>query len=332
MTSNQAVRPACEPLRLAAGPVFACSGQGSQRPGMGADLMDVPEVAAVFECASDVFGLDVAALCSEQGDPSALNDTRSAQAAIATLSIAVGRALRSRGVEPSALVGFSLGQVSALALSGMLTDEQALSLVSVRARLMGEAADANPGAMSALLKADEDAVEALVSQCAQGEVLVAANFNCPGQIVVSGSVGAIGRAEEAWAARGGRFSRLSTSGAFHSPLMGDALEPFSAYLENVAFCEPCVPLICNVDARPLSASTVRDHLARHLVSAVRFSQSIDLLSASGASSYVEVGFGGVLTGLIRRIDKDAARMCVQDRASFDDCLALAAQGAFAGRG
>ncbi|WP_124061510.1 ACP S-malonyltransferase [Gordonibacter sp. Marseille-P4307] len=326
MTFNRAAQPACEPFRLAAGPVFACSGQGAQRSGMGADMMGIPEVSEVFECASDVFGVDVATLCA-CGDAAALNDTRNAQAAIATLSIAIGRALQARGVVPSAFVGFSLGQVSALALSGMLTDERALSVASVRARLMGEAADANPGAMTALLKAEEDAVAQLVSRCAQEEVLVAANFNCPGQIVISGSVGAIERAEAAWAASGGRFSRIPTSGAFHSPLMADAVAPFSSYLESVEFCEPSAPLICNVDASPLSASTVRDHLALHLVSAVRFSQSIRLLSDSGAASYVEVGFGGVLAGLIRRIDKDAQRMCVQDRASFDSCLALLAQSA-----
>ncbi len=149
MTFNRAAQPACEPLRLAAGPVFACSGQGAQRSGMGADMMGIPEVNEVFECASDVFGVDVATLCA-CGDAAALNDTRNAQAAIATLSIAIGRALQARGVVPSAFAGFSLGQVSALALSGMLTDERALSVASVRARLMGEAADANPGAMTAL--------------------------------------------------------------------------------------------------------------------------------------------------------------------------------------
>ena len=230
------------PAIAAGSPVFLCSGQGSQKPGMGADLMDVPEVAEVFSCASDVLGFDVADLVLH-AEPDVLNDTRNAQPAICVLSVAVACALEARGVEPAAVLGFSLGQVSALAVSGMLSVEATFSLVKERSRLMAEAAAEHPGAMSALLKADEESVAALCDECAQGEALVPANYNCPGQIVVAGAPAAVERVEAAWAASGKRFSRLATSGAFHSPLMASAAESMAAYLANVEFAEPRIPLI-----------------------------------------------------------------------------------------
>ncbi|HIY82537.1 MAG TPA: ACP S-malonyltransferase [Candidatus Rubneribacter avistercoris] len=297
-----------------------CSGQGAQKPGMGADLMDVPEVAETFSCASDVLGFDVADLVLN-AEPATLDDTRNAQPALCALSVGIARALMARGVEPAAVLGFSLGQVSALAVSGMLSAEATFAFVGERARLMAEAAAARPGAMSALLKADEEAVRALCDECAQDEVLVPANFNCPGQIVVAGAPAAVERAEQAWAAAGKRFSRLATSGAFHSPLMAEAADGLAAYLEGVEFFEANVPLICNVDAAPLSAADAREHLVRHLTSPVRFQQSVEALAAAGADAFAEVGFGGVLANLVKRIDKGAARSCVQDRASLNACAA-----------
>ena len=311
-------------LSVSAGaPVFLCSGQGAQKPGMGADLMDVPEVAETFSCASDVLGFDVADLVLN-AEPATLDDTRNAQPALCALSVGIARALMARGVEPAAVLGFSLGQVSALAVSGMLSAEATFAFVGERARLMAEAAAARPGAMSALLKADEEAVRALCDECAQDEVLVPANFNCPGQIVVAGAPAAVERAEQAWAAAGKRFSRLATSGAFHSPLMADAAAGLDAYLEDVAFSKARIPLVCNVDAAPLAAADAREHLVRHLTSPVRFQQSVEALAASGADTFVEAGFGGVLANLVKRIDKAATRACVQDRESFDDFLAAQA--------
>ena len=314
-------------LRLGSGEVFMCSGQGSQKPGMGADLLDIPEVAQVFSCASDVFGFDAAALVAH-APAVELDDTRKAQAAVCTLSVAIARALMAHGARPTALLGFSLGQIGALALAGMVSDEVAFSIVRERSGFMAEAARENPGAMSALLKADDESVAALCAECARGDVLVPANYNCPGQIVVSGTVAAVSRAEEVWAARGGRFSRLAASGAFHSPLMEPAVAPFSAFIESVRFEEPEVPLICNVDARPLSAADAPAHLAAHLTHPVRFSASVEFLIRAGACEFVETGFGGVLANLVRRIDKNTVRACVQDRASLDAFLAARATRPF----
>ena len=300
--------------------VFMASGQASQKPGMGVSLFGVPEVKASLECASDVFGRDIAALVNSEGDEAQaqLNETRNAQVAIAALSIGIGRALMARGITPDALLGFSLGQISALALADMLTDEEAFRLIEVRSRVMDEAARSHPGAMTAMLKGDEESVVALCEQCAQGDVLAPANYNCPGQIVVAGSAEAIERAEEAWKEQGGKLSRLATQGAFHSPLMESACEPFAEYLATVDFKEPSIPVICNTDAKPLDATSVRRHLVDHLTHPVRFQQSVEALRQAGADAFIEVGFGGVLSGLVRRIDKEVKRGCVQDRPSFEE--------------
>lgn len=302
------------------GLVFMASGQGSQKPGMGADMLEVPEVAITFECASDVLGRDVAALVRD-ASPEELNDTRNAQIAISALSIGMGWALMARGVVPDALLGFSLGQISAMVLGDMLAEEAAFALIAERSRLMGEAADANPGVMSALLKMTLPEAEELCAACAEGEVLVPANLNGGGQIVIAGTPAAVARAEEAWAARKGRFSRLATSGGFHSPLMASAAEPFAAYLAGVDFRESAVPVIGNVQAAPLTADGARAELVAHLTSPVQFEASVAKLQAAGAQMFAEVGFGGVLANLVKRIDRAAPRAAIQDRASFDAFVA-----------
>ena len=306
--------------------VFMASGQGSQKPGMGATLFDMPEVAEVFQCASDVLGRDVAAIALAEGGQGAqlLNDTRNAQAAIATLSVGIGRALLARSARMDALLGFSLGQISALALADMVSLEDAFRILDVRSSVMARSAEQTSGAMSALLKADEASVRTLCEECAQGDVLVPANFNAPGQIVISGTIDAVSRAEEAWKQQGGRFSRLATQGAFHSPLMQDAAEEFGEFLSSVDFRDPSVPLVCNTDAAPADAATIRERLVRHLTHPVLFSQSVQRLREAGADTFVEVGFGGVLNGLVKRIDKEAQRFCVQDIDSFDEFIACKA--------
>lgn len=302
------------------GVVLMLSGQGAQKAGMGVDLFDVPAVDQSLSCASDVFGCDVRALCKDdQGN--LLTNTRNAQAAIAALSVGVAQALLDEGLKPQALLGFSLGQASALAVSGMLTQEAAFALTKRRSELMDEAASERPGAMTALLKAEDTAVEELCLKCSEGQVLVPANYNCPGQIVISGDAAAIERAEAEWAQQGGRFARLATSGAFHSPLMQSAADAFSAYLETVEFSAPAIPVICNTDAQTLSPDEARVRMACHLTRPVYFHQSVSSLVRQGASEFVEAGPGAVLANLVKRICRDADRACVQDRASFNAYVA-----------
>lgn len=307
-------------------PVFMLSGQGSQAVGMGADLMGLPEVRETFDCASDSFGFDVARAVAE-GTQEDLSRTLCAQASIAALSVGIARALMAKGVQPSAVLGFSLGQIGALAVSGMLGLGETFALAARRAELMSEAAASHPGSMCALLGADEETVRQLCKECAEGDVLVIANCNCPGQIVVSGTSDAVGRAREAWGARKKRSAMLATEGGFHSPLMQEASDALSSYLATVPFDEPRIPLICNVDARPLCAADAAEHLARHLVEPVRFDRSVSFLEQAGATDFVETGFGGVLVGLVKRIDKSLARSIVQDRGGFEAACARYGMGA-----
>ena len=290
-------------------------GQGSQRPGMGADILGVAAARDVFTCASDIFGFDVVALCSTS-DAEAIGEARHAQVAVATTSIALAEALYQRGVKPSILLGFSLGQISALAASRMLSIEATFRLLEVRARCMAEAAQETPGAMCALIGADEASATALCEACALEGVLVIANYNCPGQIVVSGAVAAVERAEGVWRNQGKRCSRLVCAGAFHSPLMADAKRVFANHLATCTFEEPCTLVIGNTDAAPLTAATARQCLADHLDHPVRFEQSVAVARSLGATAFLEVGCGGVLSHLVRRIDKNLERAVVEDVASL----------------
>lgn len=295
---------------------FLLSGQGSQRPGMGATLFGMPEIDEVFCEASDVCGFDVAAACLDETGAS-LADTAVSQPALCALSVAQVRALVKRGIKPDYVAGFSLGQIGALAASGMLDAKTAFSLVRDRSRAMAEACRLRPGSMCALMGGTEQEVFEVCSSCAEGDVLVPANFNAPGQIVVSGDATAVARAKEAWSGPGRRSAMLATVGAFHSPLMQPAAEVFAARLENVVFDEAKIPLVCNVDARPLLADDAAAHLVAHLTSPVLFSQSVTWLVEQGVDTFVECGTGGVLAGLVRRVDKGTVRMRIESREDLE---------------
>lgn len=295
---------------------FLLSGQGSQRPGMGATLFGTPEIDEVFCEASDVCGFDVAAACLDETGAS-LADTAVSQPALCALSVAQVRALVKRGIKPDYVAGFSLGQIGALAASGMLDAKTAFSLVRDRSRAMAEACRLRPGSMCALMGGTEQEVFEVCSSCAEGDVLVPANFNAPGQIVVSGDATAVARAKEAWSGPGRRSAMLATVGAFHSPLMRPAAEVFAARLENVVFDEAKIPLVCNVDARPLLADDAAAHLVAHLISPVLFSQSVTWLVEQGVDTFVECGTGGVLAGLVRRVDKGTVRMRIESREDLE---------------
>lgn len=295
---------------------FLLSGQGSQRPGMGATLFGMPEIDEVFCEASDVCGFDVAAACLDETGAS-LADTAVSQPALCALSVAQVRALVKRGIKPDYVAGFSLGQIGALAASGMLDAKTAFSLVRDRSRAMAEACRLRPGSMCALMGGTEQEVFEVCSSCAEGDVLVPANFNAPGQIVVSGDATAVARAKEAWSGPGRRSAMLATVGAFHSPLMRPAAEVFAARLENVVFDEAKIPLVCNVDARPLLADDAAAHLVAHLISPVLFSQSVTWLVEQGVDTFVECGTGGVLAGLVRRVDKGTVRMRIESREDLE---------------
>lgn len=287
--------------------VWILPGQGAQKPGMGADLLELPQVAQAFALASDVLGLDLADL-SRNGSAEDVNRPFNAQALTMAVSVGTGRFLQANGLAPSAVLGFSLGQIGALALAGVLSDERAFRLLKVRATAMAAACEQVPGGMLALLGADAQDAEELCKECAGGEVLLPANYNCPGQIVISGTEAAIERAGARWKELGNKASRLNTSGAFHSPLMEQAAEAVAEACADLDFREPEVPLICNTDARPFRANEAAARLAAQVKSPVRFSQSVEYLIAQGETDFLEVGFGAVLNGLVKRIDRTTNRM------------------------
>ncbi len=306
--------------------VWLLPGQGAQEPGMGAGLSVLPEVAHVFQVASDQLGVDIERLASE-APAEEVNDAFNAQALTMAVTVGLGRELMARGVKPDALVGFSLGQISAVALAGMLPLDQAFALLNVRSKAMAGACRENPGGMLALLGAGVDEAQQLAAQQAQGDVLVATNHNAPGQVVVSGTDAALDRAQAAWQDAGKRCVRLNTAGAFHSPLMAPAADAVAAKCAELRFADPRVPVLCNTDARPLTAAEAAERLARQVKQPVLFQESIEALIANGFNDFVEVGHGKVLTNLVKRIKRKTDRQHVGTVPELEAYCAVRADGA-----
>lgn len=295
--------------------VLLCSGQGAQKVGMGIDLLDIPEVADACALAFDVVGVDVADLVCN-GSKAEINAAFNAQVLTVTLSLGIGRALQARGLSVDAVVGQSLGQITGLALSGALTQEDMFALLKVRAAALEESCQLRAGAMMAVLGVEEQVVQSLRDQYAHDDVLVLANYNCPGQIVVSGDVAALDRMQEACKSQRIRCVRLNTAGAFHSPLMEPARKQVEAFCETLSFRDPAIPLICNTDAQPFTSTDAARRLGAQIVSPVRFDQSVCKLIHQGQTCFIEAGFGGVLFGLMKRIDARVDRYKAGTRADF----------------
>lgn len=284
-----------------------CPGQGSQHVGMGKDLADAfPEAAETFAAADDALGAKLSRICWE-GPEEELTRTVNAQPALLAHSLAVWSVLQRRTPTVTMAAGHSLGEFSAYAAAGSLSFADAIRTVRKRGELMFESGQQRPGTMAAVLGLDDAVVDEVCSDAtAAGDgVVIAANFNSPGQVVISGDVSAVERAEGMLKGAGAkRVVRLNVSGAFHSPLMEVAEEPLRAQLEEVQLRDPEFAVISNVTANPITdASEARLLLVEQLTSAVRWSESMRTLLASGVESMIEVGPGNVLAGLIRRIDR-----------------------------
>ena len=290
---------------------FLFPGQGAQKVGMGRDFHDAYASAReVYERASQVLGWDVGARCFE-GPQDELNRTSVSQPTIFVTSLAAVAALREAGLplvgEATAAAGLSLGEYTALVFAGAMAFEDALKLVRKRGELMEAACDAQPSTMVSVLGMDEEPLVRLCEEVAQGQVLQPANFNSPGQIVVSGNIEAAERLEALAEARGAkRAIRLQVAGAFHSPLMTPAAKGLRAALAATPIALPRMTIVPNVTAEPASDPEVlREALAKQIDHAVRWSPSIKRLRADGYERFVEVAPGKVLTALLRRIDRDA---------------------------
>ena len=278
-------------------------GQGSQFSGMGKNLYDNNEEAKeLFEKGNDILGFRISDIMFSGSDDD-LKKTNVTQPAIFLHSVILYKTLMD--AKPDMVAGHSLGEFSALVANGSLSFEDALRLVSIRAKAMQKACEINPSTMAAVLALDDSKVEEICASI-KDDVVVAANYNCPGQIVISGSIKAIEQAcilmKEAGAKRA---LVLPVGGAFHSPLMEPAKEELAAAINAADFKEPLCPVYQNVVARAVTTSAeIKENLIQQLTGAVRWTQSVQAMIADGATQFTEVGPGKVLQGLVLKINKE----------------------------
>lgn len=287
-----------------------CPGQGAQSVGMGKDLYAAsPAAKEIFDRADQVLGFSLKDICFD-GPEERLNQTDISQPALYATGIASYQAATAAGtIDPNALAGFaglSLGEYTALHLADVFSFEDGLKLVAARGRYMQQAAVASPSGMVAIIGADEAQVNQLCQQAAGGEVLVPANLNAPGQIVVSGSAGACERLMKAAEAAGVRGTPLKVAGAFHSPLMQPAADRMAAELERVSFQPPTKPVYSNVTAQPHGdPSSIKRLLVDQIVSPVQWERTMKMVLAVEGARFVELAPGRTLAGLAKRINRRA---------------------------
>jgi [acyl-carrier-protein] S-malonyltransferase len=294
---------------------FCFPGQGSLEVGMGREIAyAVPEAMDVYRRASEASGLDIARLCFEAPEEE-LVQTDVQQPALVTTSLAVLAALKAQGYKPDFVVGHSVGEFAALAAAGALQTEDAIALVRERGLAMAEAARENPGSMAAILGLADEVVEML---CAQISRVWPANYNCPGQIVISGEDPAVDECcAEAELQGARRTVKLRVSGAFHSPLIERAAERLRPAVEKARFSEPIAPFVSTVTAKIEPAQRFAALLVEQLTAPVKFTQAARELMRQGVKVFVEVGPGNVLTGLLKRIDRSVKAIPVGDLASLE---------------
>jgi [acyl-carrier-protein] S-malonyltransferase len=301
---------------------FLFPGQGSQRVGMGKALaLAFPESRAVFEEADDALGTKLSRLCFE-GPEEQLQLTANTQPAILAASVAALRPLAARGIRPTLVAGHSLGEYSALVAGGGLSLRDALVTVRRRGTYMQEAVPVGKGAMAAILGLELSAVEQACREAAGDEIVSPANLNSPGQVVIAGHAGAVDRAIEKCKAAGAkRALRLPVSAPFHCALMKPAQDRLEADLRALALRDLEVPIVSNVDARVVrSAGECRDGLVRQVSAPVRWQESVELLVKEGVKTFVEVGPGTVLAGLVKKTAKGARVLGVETPETLDGTL------------
>jgi len=301
---------------MSAGKIAFCfPGQGSLEAGMGREIAHaVPEAMDVYRRASEASGLDLVHLCFEAPETE-LVQTDVQQPALVATSLAVLAALRSHGHEPDFVVGHSVGEFAALAAARALEEEEAIALVRERGLAMAAAARENPGSMAAILGLADEVVENL---CAKITRVWPANYNCPGQIVVSGENPAVDECcSEAELQGARRTVKLRVSGAFHSPLIERAAERLRPAVEKARFSEPIAPFMSTVTAKIEPAQRMAALLVDQLTAPVKFTQAARELMRQGVKVFVEVGPGNVLSGLLKRIDRSVKAIPVGDLASLE---------------
>ena len=285
---------------------FVFPGQGSQKVSMGHDLFTSSKVGKkYFDLANEIMGTDIQSIIFN-GPEEKLKETQYTQPAIYIVSVILGHILLEEGQQPDMVAGHSLGEYSACTIAGSLTFETGLSLVKLRAESMQDAGTTNPGTMAAIIgMADEDVISMCNTISSDESVVVAANFNYPGQVVISGNINAVHETMAKAPDLGAKMAKeLNVSGAFHSPLMEPAKKRLSAALDNIEINTATMPVYANVTAEPMiEADEIRSNLKNQLDCPVKWHETIDNMKTAGATEMMEVGPGRVLQGLPRRIDK-----------------------------
>ena len=297
---------------------FMFPGQGSFEPGMGADIARVhPEAMAVYEAGSKASGLDLQQLCF-LASAEELMETEVQQPTLVTTSLAINAALLANGIVPDFVVGHSVGEFSALGAAGSIGISEAIALVRERGLAMAAAAKDRPGSMAAILGLADEVVEAL---CKKIHNVWPANYNCPGQLVVSGQTPAVDECcSEAEREGARRAVRLRVSGAFHSPLVENAAERLRPAIEKIDFKMPSASFMSTVTAKIEEAQRYRTLLVEQLTAPVKFTQAARELVGHGVETFVEVGPGNVLSGLLKRIDSSVRAIPVNDLKSLKGAL------------
>ena len=292
---------------------FIFPGQGSQKVGMGAELSTTyPSAAEVFDEADEILGRSISELCFE-GPETELKQTENTQIAILTCSVATLRILTHQGIVPKVVAGHSLGEYSALIAAGVLDFKDALRLVSARAQFMGEAGVQKNGTMAAILGMPPEQLQNIIDQV--DGVVVIANFNCPGQLVISGEIVAVNEvvalASEEIGAR--RCRPLPVSGAFHSPLMESAREKYKAVIESVSFKPLQTDIVLNVTGDYVTdIDNIKRLLLQQIIEPVQWENTLYSIEKHGITDFIEVGPGTVLSGLVKRTLPDSSVMNIED--------------------
>ena len=299
---------------------FLFAGQGAQKLGMARDLYDqYPIVKETYDQASRVLGYDLRDLIDQ--DEEKLNQTCYTQPAILTTSVAIYRLLVEKGLQPDMVAGLSLGEYSALVAAGSLDFEDAVALIAKRGQFMETAAPAGTGKMVAVMNTDVALIEEACQKASDKGYVKPANYNTPAQIVIGGDVAAVDAAVDYLKEAGAkRLIPLNVSGPFHTALLKPASEKLALELEKVDFRDFQVPLVGNTEAKVMEKNQIKSLLARQVMEPVRFYESIDTMKELGLTKVIEIGPGKVLSGFLKKIDKNIEALAVEDEASLQALL------------
>ena len=294
---------------------FVFPGQGAQYPGMGKELASCAHSAAKVFAMADAIRPGTSSQCFESTEE-VLKETKITQPCIFAVELAAAKALNERGIYADMVAGFSLGELAAVSYGHMVDESTCFKMVSCRGELMQEAAEKIHTAMAAVVKLSTEEVEVL---CSKFQGVYPVNFNCPGQVTVACLAERLPEFSAAVKAAGGRALPLKVSGGFHSPFMAQAAREFARMLEDVEFFQPMVPVYSDVTGEPYGAET-KELLAKQICEPVRWEQIVRHMINSGADTFIEVGPGSVLSGLIGKIDKNVRTFQVYDRESLENCV------------